>query len=60
MRTRFWSESLNERDHSEKLGEVGKIILKMILRENFWNIVLDSSVLGHGPVASMVNSRLTT
>jgi hypothetical protein len=32
MRTKFWLESLKGRDHSEDLGEDGRIILKLILK----------------------------
>jgi len=31
MRTRFWSENLKARDHSEDLGVGGRVILDWIL-----------------------------
>jgi hypothetical protein len=39
MYTKFWSENIKERDHSENPGEDGKIILESILgkqSEKMW------------------------
>jgi len=39
MHTRFWSENLKERDHSEDLGRRWEDNVKMHLREIIWEVV---------------------
>jgi hypothetical protein len=49
LRTKFWFESLNRKDHSEDLGEGGKIILKWILGKqggNVWTGFLSLRIVG--------------
>jgi len=48
MQTRFWSENLTGRDHSEDLGIDGNIILER--KESMGKFGLDSTGSGQGPV----------
>jgi hypothetical protein len=52
MRTKFWSENLKGRDHSEDLGIDGKIILEWILGKQGKECGLDTSDSEQRPVTS--------
>jgi hypothetical protein len=38
MRTKFWFENSNRKDHLEDIGIDGSIILKLILRNGVWGV----------------------
>jgi hypothetical protein len=38
MRTKFWLESLKERNHSEDLGTDERIVLQWILEKQGWKV----------------------
>jgi hypothetical protein len=38
MHTKFWFKNMKVKDHSEDLGEDGKIILKCMMGKHGWNV----------------------
>jgi len=56
MRTKFWSENLKGRGHSEGLGIDGRIILELSEGNRMGGCGLDAFGLGYWSVAALVNT----
>jgi hypothetical protein len=54
MHTKFRSENLKRRDHSDDLGVGGMLILEWILEEYGGNICIDFICLGIGNIGEII------